>query len=165
MFSYDHNQKLLNLLQLIVDDQQRLRFFEDVATKLLDAGHRQQAGVLASNLAESMDRTSSRRGNGGSADITDGGVNIQRAFLQHSIRILPEDPIATRSLGYRLEQSGEELKAMEIYRESLTRSTRDSGINNDHQRLDLRLLLASACSPFLQDAAEADERHSNNRRL
>lgn len=119
--------------------------FEDVSQALIEAGNRtamrEAAGLLGANLADAMD-TYDRRA---AADPA-----VQEAFFRHSIRTFPENPVAARSLGYKLEQKGHELKAMEIYREGLARSS--------PERLDLRLLLASCCSPFLDDGGKSDMR-------
>lgn len=135
--NHGHSQKLLDLLQLVTDDYQRLALFENVEGALLHEGGenapmREAAGLLSANLGEAMDRTGKH--------TTD--PFVQEAFFRHSIRIFPESPVALRSLGYKFEQSGQELRAMELYREGLARSP---------ERLDLRLLLASSCSPFLDD--------------
>lgn len=116
-------------------------FEETAAPSLLQAGLRETAGLLAANLAESMNR------NGHSA--------VQETLLRHSIRIFPECPFPLRSLGYRLEQGGEELQAIELYREGLARTP---------ERLDLRLLVASSCSPFLSTAHQGDFRYRMRRR-
>ncbi|CAM9501453.1 unnamed protein product [Ectocarpus sp. 6 AP-2014] len=94
---------------------------------------REAAGLLSANLGEAMDRTGKH--------TTD--PFVQEAFFRHIDRIFPEHPVALRSLGYKFEESGQELRAMELYREGLARNP---------ERLDLRLLLASSCSPFLDDA-------------
>lgn len=93
---------------------------------------REAAGLLSANLGEAMDRTGKH--------TTD--PSVQEAFFRHSVRTFPENPVAFRSLGYKFEQSGQELRAMELYREGFARNP---------ERLDLRLLLASSCSPFLDD--------------
>lgn len=126
------------MLQVVTDDQQRLNLFKDVARGLIKAGSREAAGLLGINLAEAMD-----------SDGRSGDPVVQETLLRYSIRVFPADPFAVRSLGYRIEQRGEELRAMELYREILE-------ANPD--RLDLRLLLAASCSPFLDDAEQGDER-------
>jgi len=136
---------LQRLLELVTDDGQRLALFEDVERALLlGEGHnmrmREAAGLLAANLAQAMDKPSRH-----TADIA-----VQEAFFRRSIRIFPESAVATRSLGFKLEQIGQELQAIELYREALGRTS--------PERLDLRLLLASACSPFLDDDASGDLR-------
>lgn len=131
-------KRLQNLLQLVTDYHQRLKLFEDAARGLLNAGNREAAGLLGANLAESMDR------DGLGVDLV-----VQEAFFNHSIHIFPECSFAARSLGYRLEQRGEEQRAITLYR--------DRWLENPG-RLDLRLLLASACSPFLEDAYQGDLR-------
>lgn len=110
----------------------------EVSRDLVGAGLHEQAGVLGFNLAESMDA-------GGRV----GNADIQREFLRHSVEVFPENFLAIRSLGYRLEQAGEETRAMELYRDSL---------ENESGRLDLRLLIASTCSPFMEHANQEDER-------
>lgn len=115
-------------------------FFEHtVAPSLLQAGLRETAGLLAVNLAESISRY----------ERTAKGTAVQETLLRHSIHIFPESPFALRSLGYRLEQGGEELRAIELYREGLARSP---------GRLDLRLLVASSCSPYFSTADQGDSR-------
>lgn len=139
-----HTNKLLDLLRLVIDDRQRLALFEDVEKALIETedniAMREAAGLLGANLAGAMDKYDRR-----AADPA-----VQEAFFRHSIRTFPESPIAARSLGYKLEQRGQELHAMEIYREGLARSP---------ERLDLRLLLASCCSPFLDDGEQSDMRY------
>lgn len=119
----------------MTDDRQRLALYEDVQAALLEGGSnttmREAAGLLAVNLAEVMDKKDRRASD----------PAVQETFFRHSIRVFPESPVAARSLGYKLEQKGRELDAMELYREELARSSTE--------RLDLRLLLASCCSPFL----------------
>lgn len=144
--NYEYSKKLLDLLQVVIDDDRRLTLFQSAARGLLDAGNREQASILAFNLAESMDdreKNIDQR----SADFK----AVQYKFFRQSIRIFPDNPIAARSLGYRLEQTGEEEEAMQLYRESLARSA-------PAWRLDLLLLLASTCSPFLAVAEQGDER-------
>lgn len=136
---------LQRLLELVTDDRQRLALFEDVeGALLLGEGHsmrmREAAGLLAANLAQAMDEPSRH-----TADLA-----VQEAFFRHSIRIFPESAVAARSLGFKLEQRGLELQAIELYREALSRT--------GPERLDLRLLLASACSPFLEDDGAGDLR-------
>lgn len=144
--NHGYNQKLLELLKVVTNDHQRLMLFEETAApSLLQAGLRETAGLLAANLAESMNR------NGHTAE----GPAVQETLLRHSIRIFPECPFALRSLGYRLEQGGKELRALELYREGLARSP---------ERLDLRLLVASSCSPFLSTAHQGDFRYRMCRR-
>lgn len=135
----DYSEKLLNLLQRVVDNRQLLNQFEVAAQALLDAGNREAVGLLGINLAESMERT---------RDDVD--PDVQEMLLRHSIHVLPEHPTGVVSLGYRLEQRGEELRAMELYRE---------GLAQDPGRLDLQLLLASSCSPFLGDADQGEMRY------
>lgn len=132
------NKNLLNILQVVTDDQQRLNLFKDVARGLVKAGSQEAAGLLGINLAEAMD-----------SDGRSGDPVVQEAFLRYSIRVFPANPFAVRSLGYRLEQRGEELGAMELYREIL---------ETNPDRLDLRLLLAASCSPFLDNAEQGEER-------
>lgn len=136
--NHDKNQQLQQLLQLVVKDEERLSLYEDVARRLLEAGYREQAGILGFNLAESMDK-----------NVRGANASVQRGFLRRSIDAFPENPIAIRSLGYRLEQSGEEIEAMELYNDALRRNP---------QRLDLRLLLASSCSPFQESITQGTER-------
>lgn len=142
--NHSHSKKLLHLLALVTDDRQRLALYEDVEEALLEGGSkkamREAAGLLAVNLAERMDRLGRR----------DSDPAVQETFLRHSIRTFPESPVASRSLGYKLEQTGRELEAMDIYREGLARS--------NTERLDLRLLLASCCPPFLDDGLQGDIR-------
>lgn len=137
----DYSDKLLKLLQRVVDSRQLLVQFEDAARALLEAGNREAVSILGINLAESMERTR-----------TDVDHYAQEMLLRHSIHAFPEHPIAVVSLGYRLEQRGEELQAMELYRE---------GIARDPGRLDLQLLLASSCSPFLADADQGEMRYES----
>lgn len=125
-------------VQLVTDDHQRFKLFEDAARELIQTGNREAAGLLGTNLAQSMN-SNGRPGNSA----------VQEAFLRHSIHAFPENPFPARALGYRFEQSGKELKAINLYREGLARSP---------ERLDLRLLLASSCSPFLSDADQGDMR-------
>lgn len=134
-----YSEKLLKLLQRVVDSRELLIQFEDAARALLEAGNREAVGLLGINLAESMERTR-----------TDVDPAVQEMLLRHSIHAFPEHPIAVVSLGYRLEQRGEELQAMELYSE---------GIARDPDRLDLQLLLASSCSPFLGDADQGEMRY------
>lgn len=134
----DNEEKLLKLLQRVIDSRQLLIQFEAAARGLLEAGNRKEVGLLGLNLAESMERTR-----------TDPAPDVQEMLLRHSIHVLPENPLAVVTLGYRLEQRGEELQAMELYRE---------GIARDPGRLDLQLLLASSCSPFLDDADQGEMR-------
>lgn len=134
----DYSDKLLKLLQRVIDSRQLLILFEDAARGLLEAGNRKDVGLLGLNLAESMERTR-----------IDAAPAVQEMLLRHSIHALPEHPLAVVTLGYRLEQRGEELQAMELYRE---------GIARDPGRLDLQLLLASSCSPFLDDADQGEMR-------
>lgn len=128
----------------MTDDTQRLALYEDVEAALLQEGNnrtmREAAGLLATNLAEAMDRQDGRTSD----------PAVQETFFRHSIRTFPESPVAARSLGYKLEQGGRELEAMKLYREQLARSSTE--------RLDLRLLLASCCSPFLEDGRQGDMR-------
>lgn len=140
-----NNENLLNILQVVTDDQQRLHLFKDVARGLVKAGSQEAAGLLGINLAEAMD-----------SDGRSGDPVVQEALLRYSIRVFPADSFAVRSLGYRLEQRGEELRAMELYREILE-------ANPD--RLDLRLLLAASCSPFLDDAEQGDVRCDSTQEL
>lgn len=90
------------------------------------------ADILSANFAEAMDKRGRR-----AADPA-----VQEAFLRHSIRTFPESPVAAGSLEYKLEQSGQEQRAMELCREGLVR---------DPHQLALRLLLASSRSPFPDD--------------
>lgn len=122
----------------MVDSRQLLIQFENAARGLLEAGNREAVGLLGINLAESMERTR-----------TDVDPAVQEMLLRHSIHVFPEHPVTLVILGYRLEQKGEELQAMELYRE---------GIARDPDRLDLQLLLASSCSPFLGDADQGEMR-------
>jgi len=128
----------------VTDDGQRLALYEDVEAAILDgrsnATMREAAGLLAVNLAQLMDITDMR--------VADPAV--QEAFYQHGVRNFPESPIAARSLGHKLEQTGRELEAMELYRQELARSSTE--------RLDLRLLLASCCSPLLDDSHQGNMR-------
>lgn len=141
--NHDHSKRLLGLLQLVTDNHQRLMLFEEVERALLDPGShklmREAAGILGGNLAEAMDKRGRHE-----ADPA-----VQEAFLRHSIRIFPESSVASRSLGYKLEQSGQEEQAMDLYRNGLVR---------DPERPDLRLLLAASCSPFLNDTSEGKTR-------
>lgn len=134
----------MRLLTLVTDDRQRLALYEDVEEALLEGGSnittREAAGLLAVNLAEFMDRQDGRASD----------PAVQETFFRHSIRTFPESPVAARSLAYKLEQAGRELEAMKIYREGLARSSTE--------RLDLRLLLASCCSPFLDDDLQGNIR-------
>lgn len=137
--------KLQRLLELVTDDRQRLALFEDVeGALLLGGGHsmrmREAVGLLAANLAQAMDKPGRH-----AADRA-----VQETFFRHSIRIFPESAVAARSLGFKLEQKGQELQAIELYREALSRTS--------PERLDLRLLIASACSPFLDDDGAGDVR-------
>ncbi|CAM9364793.1 unnamed protein product [Ectocarpus sp. 4 AP-2014] len=99
---------------------------------------RETAGLLSANLGEAMDRTGKH--------TTD--LFVQEAFFRHSVRIFPENPVALRYPGHKFEQSGQELRAMELYPE---------GLAQNPERLDLRLLLASSCSPFLDDTPHQGE--------
>eukprot|EP00903_Cladosiphon_okamuranus_P020162 g18511.t1 len=144
--NHNHSEKLLGLLNLVSYDTQRLALYEDVEAALLEGGSnatmREAAGLLAVNLAEFMDKKDRRTSD----------PAVQETFFRHSIRTFPESPVAARSLGYKLEQSGRELEAMELYREQLARSSTE--------RLDLRLLLASCCAPFLDDVRQGNIRFS-----
>ncbi|CAM9109444.1 unnamed protein product, partial [Discosporangium mesarthrocarpum] len=108
-----------------MDDGQRLGFFEGAARGLLN---REAAGVLAFNLAHSMD--------GGSR-------SVQEALFTRSLELFPENRVAVRTYGYRLEQSDREMEALEHYSRFLAQ---------DPDRLDLRLLVAAVCSPHLDSA-------------
>lgn len=140
--NHEKSERVQELLQLVTDIHQRLALFDEVAQVFMEAGNREAAGLLGANLAEAMDR--------GKVPGLPDYLAIQEIFFRRSIEIFPESPFAARSLGYRLEQSGEELRAMQLYRELLAWSP---------ERLDLKLLLASACSPFLESSGQGDLRH------
>lgn len=124
----------------MTDDRQRLALYEDVEAALLQGGSdramREVAGLLAVHLADRMDKKDRRTSD----------PAVQETLFRHSIRTFPESPYAARSLGYKLEHEGRALEAMELYRDQLARS--------DAERLDLRLLLASCCSPYLDDGRQ-----------
>lgn len=128
----------------MTDDRQHLALYEDVEAALLEGRSnrtiRKATGLLAVNLAESMDKEDGRASD----------PAMQETLFRHSIRTFPESPVAARSLGYKLEQGGRGLEAMSLYREELARSSTE--------RLDLRLLLASCCSPFLDDGHQGNMR-------
>lgn len=130
----------------MADDRKRLALYEDVEAALLEGGSNttmtEATGLLAVNLAEAMDIQDRRNSD----------PVVQETLFRHSIRTFPESPVAARSLGHKLEQGGRELEAMKLYREGVARSSTE--------RLDLRLLLASCCSPFRQGDMRCRARHN-----
>lgn len=116
--NHNYSKKLLDVLQLVADDGQRLHFFENAVRGFLKAGNREQAGILSLNLAESMDRNNGLRDSRSRA--------VQQTLFRRSIRLFLENPIAVRSLGYRLEQGHEDERQWSSI-ESLWRGAQQDG--------------------------------------
>lgn len=79
----------------MVDDSQRLHFFENAVRGLLTVGNREQATILGFSLAESMNRGNRLRDSSCKA--------VQQTLFRLSTRMFPESPAAAQSLGYELE--------------------------------------------------------------
>ncbi|CAM9425748.1 unnamed protein product [Choristocarpus tenellus] len=79
-----------------------------------------------------------------------GSRSVQDEFFRRSMQLYPDNTFAVRSYGYRLEQSGRETEALQHYVSSLNRTP---------GRLDLKLLIASVCSPHLDSSKQGTERY------